>query len=155
MSTIRRSICALAATMLVSVMLAPRELNGQDATHPKADESHLRKAALTSLPPVIPVNFTKDCREGVAVATVWVDAAGNVSDVQIETAPSPSTGASMVDALRQWRFMTGQEMNEPTGYMGKITYYFLEVDGHPRVLDPFKDKFFWNGTTTWCNHIKQ
>jgi len=143
----RRKFKLIALTALLFVTTA---IEAQDSTHAGVNELSLRKAALTRLIPPLPVSFNQDCKQGVAVATVWVDPSGNVSDVRIETSPSKAIGESMLDALRRWRFLSGQDMNEATGYMGKITYYFLEQNNHPQVLDPFSQNFYWDGQETWC-----
>lgn len=143
----RRTVELIALTMLLSVTTT---IEAQDSTHAGVNEVSLRKAALTRLIPPLPASFNQDCKQGVAVATVWVDPSGNVSDVRIETSPSKAIGESMLDAIRRWRFMSGQDMNESTGYMGKITYYFLEQNKHPQVLDPYIQNFYWNGEETWC-----
>jgi hypothetical protein len=125
-------------------------LMSQDPTHAKMREKKFRESARTILKPILPPAFEQQCRQGVAVVLVRVDSSGHVDHIEALTSPSPAITKAMIEAVSQWTFLSGEDANEPTGYMGKVTFYFLRDHGRSKVLDPFSDRFTWDGTTSWC-----
>jgi outer membrane biosynthesis protein TonB len=111
-------------------------VHSQTTSLPRFSERSLRKITDTTVVPLYPQDAITARHIGIAVALVTVTEKGVVSKVEVLEAPSPSIGGSLSDALSQWRFKTAIIDGHPTGYTGKVTYYFVFQNGKPVVLSP-------------------
>ena len=121
----------LAMTIIFSV-----PVHSQTTSSARFSGRSLRTITETTVAPLYPQDAITARRTGVAVALVTVTEKGVVSKVEVLEAPTPSIGASLSDALSQWRFKTATIDGHATGYTGKVTYYFVFQNGKPAVLDP-------------------
>ncbi|HEY6249998.1 MAG TPA: TonB family protein [Candidatus Angelobacter sp.] len=112
------------------------QVHSQTTSLPRFSGHDLRKITEATVPPLYPDDAVKARQTGVAVALVTVTAKGDVSKVDVLEAPSSSIGTSLSDALSQWRFKTATSSGRPTGYTGKVTYYFVFQHGKAVVLNP-------------------
>jgi TonB-like protein len=109
---------------------------GQDATHPKLSEKDFRSMAIERPMPAYPAESIIAKESGLTVAVVRTREDGAVSSVDVLEAPSGSIKAAVVAALSRWRFEVGKINGKPTGFMGKVSFYFVIRDGKAIVFNP-------------------
>jgi TonB family protein len=103
----------------------------QNATTARVGIDVLRRMATAIVVPVFPKDAIAAGRYGVVVAEVYLDKASRVERVEVLEAPCPSVAASVLEAIRQWKF-SSQHSN--MNRVGKVVYYFQNVNGMPVVL---------------------
>ena len=123
-------------TLFVMAIIFSVPVHSQTTSSARFSGRSLRTITETTVVPLYPQDAITAHRTGVAVALVTVTEKGVVSKVEVLEAPSPSIGASLSDALSQWRFKTATIDGHQTGYTGKVTYYFVFQNGKPAVLSP-------------------
>ncbi|HLJ27848.1 MAG TPA: energy transducer TonB [Candidatus Angelobacter sp.] len=126
-------------------------VRSQTTSLPRFSGRNLRTITETIVVPLYPKDAITNRLTGVAVALVTVTEKGVVSRVEVLEAPSLSIGTSLSDALSQWRFKTAANDGHPTGYTGKVTYYFVFQTGTPAVLSPNEAPYIgrWPAKTRW------
>lgn len=100
----------------------------------KLDEVQLRSRATAMVPPVVPAAYRGNT--GVAVVGIRTDAKGVVRRVNVLQGP-PELQHAIVSAVRQWRFsLKPNELKEPYGLAGKLTFYITATEQSTRILNP-------------------
>jgi TonB family protein len=134
-----RVCCSMQTSIAIFVFmltfLSPALLS-QSSSLPKMSESGLRSMAKSIVKPEFPPEAIHLRQTGVAVAKMTVDENGKVAKVEILEAPSKSIGTSVLTALLGWHFDPSAMNGQPTGFTGKVTYYFVFQKGLPVVLSP-------------------
>lgn len=103
----------------------------------KVGEDGIRKSAAKIVMPSYPAKSLKTKAAGVAVAEVQYNGEGVVTDVKILESPDSSTGQSVTDAMKQWKFNPSQLEGKPISVRGKITFYFaINEKGKGEVKNP-------------------
>jgi TonB family protein len=103
---------------------------------PRMSERNLRRVATFIVAPQFPEEDIRMHKIGVVVAEIKVDEKGKLSKITILEAPSDTIAVSLSKALSQWRFAAGTVNGQPSGAVGKVTYYFVFQQGKPVVLSP-------------------
>lgn len=100
-------------------------------------ETILRKQAIKVVRPEFPISAIISRSTGVAVAKVYLDRSGHVSQVEVLRSPTPAISGSMSAALSHWVFSPPTAPDgRPLLLSGKISFYF-EIQGNKaEVLDP-------------------
>jgi len=94
-------------------------------------EPALRTAVSKSVTPRIPDGY-RSTSPSVAVVEVELTEKGELLGVGVLEAPTPRIATELQKAVQQWRF--GQVGSEPGRYRGKLTFYFVTIDGVTRVF---------------------
>ena len=99
-------------------------------------EGTFRHLAVSTVRPDFPQEALHAHQSGLAVAEVTVNEQGEISKIDIIEAAAPSLGKALEAAVKQWRFNPIISDGKPITLMSKITYYFLLVNGKPKVMSP-------------------
>jgi hypothetical protein len=94
-------------------------------------EPALRAAVLKSVTPKVPEGF-RPVSPAVAVVEVELTNKGELIAVGVLEAPTSRAATELQKAVQQWRF--GQVGGEPGHYRGKLTFYFVTIDGIAHVF---------------------
>jgi TonB family protein len=135
-------LVAIAALVATLDRTLPLLAAGESATMHKpasgwTSETILRKQAIATEIPEYPARAIHAHRSGVAVAMVYLNLAGHVSQVEILRSPGPAISESMRSSLSRWRFKPFRMPNgDPMLISGKITFYFELQKNRGVVLDP-------------------
>ena len=127
----KKSWAELAGILVVLLAV----IDAQQIT-PRLSERNLRRDATAISVPRYPDEDVKAHKAGVAVAEIAVDEKGKVKAVRMLEAPSNTIAAAMSQALLEWKFAGGAINGNPSGIVGKVTYYFVFQHGKPVVLSP-------------------
>jgi TonB family protein len=85
-------------------------------------------------PPNFPLEAFKAQQQGVVVSEVTTGDKGNVVSIRILESPARLISDATRKALSQWHFPPLTQGGKPLNAIGKITLYFLIIDGAPKVL---------------------
>jgi TonB family protein len=111
--------------------------DGQTLKRYVIHEITLRKKAIKTVAPKYPREAVKAAASGVAVSELSISEDGSVTSVKILESPHKSINASMIEALKQWKFAPFLLNGKPQPVNGKITYYFVIENNKGRVESPF------------------
>lgn len=95
----------------------------------------LRMQAKIFVLPTYPPESFRAKVEGVAAVEVTVDTNGTVASVDVLSSPDSLTRASIVSALKRWRFHPFKYNGAVVRASGRLVFYFKITDGEPLVVD--------------------
>jgi protein TonB len=87
--------------------------------------------------PKFPSAAKKKKISGVAVAQIFVDGSGVVTNVEMLESPHPSIAEAVKAALFKWRFGPVTVKGKPWKVRGKMTFYFVLDKKGVRVENPY------------------
>ncbi len=113
------------------------EVKGQMLKKLSVHETTLRKKSIKTIVPKYPKEAIKVNASGVAVSEITISEDGTVVDVKILESPHSSINASMIEALKQWKFNPFYLNGKPQKVSGKITFYFVLENKKAKVESPY------------------
>lgn len=113
------------------------EIKGQLLKKLSVHETTLRKKGIKMVIPKYPKEAIKANASGVAVSEITISEDGTVIDVKILESPHKSINASMIEALKQWKFNPFYLKGKPQKVSGKITFYFVLENKKAKVESPY------------------
>ena len=124
--------------VLWGTLLAGASAGAIDGAAAKArvPEAVVRKLATKAVMPEYPESSVRAKTQGVAVVAVSIDENGKLRSVDLVEAPDEATGNAVVKAVQQWEFQRALTEGNPVAVLGKITFYFIQEHGRPRVENP-------------------
>lgn len=114
-----------------------KEVKGQTLKKIGVHETTLRRKTIKSVVPKYPKEAIKASASGVAVSEITISEDGYVIDVKILESPHKSINASMVEALKQWKFNPFYLNGKLQKVSGKITFYFVLENNKAKVESPY------------------
>ena len=88
-----------------------------------------------SCPPTYPPESFRAKVEGSPAVKSGVDTNGTVASVDVLSSPDSLTRASIVSALKRWRFHPFKYNGAVVRASGRLVFYFKITDGEPLVVD--------------------
>jgi TonB family protein len=106
----------------------------------RVPEAVVRRLATSTVLPVYPESSKNRGTKGVAVAQVYVNEKGLLSDVEILEAPDSEIEEAVIKAVKRWKFNSVRVDGKAMAFAGKLTFYFVINDGQASVQNPRRFK---------------
>lgn len=130
-------IKAIRFLALLTTLLCVLGADAQGPTWASIPESLLRKNAIKKSMPIFPRESKRRGSKGPAVVSVEINEAGELTGATVLQAPDAFISKAVHMAIYNWRFRPVRLIGgKPVRIKSKLTFYFLYVDGKPRVQDP-------------------
>jgi outer membrane biosynthesis protein TonB len=131
----------------VVLLMATRFAAAQDRDHAKISERNLRQMEKTHIVPVAPRSLG---RHGLNVFQLYISRNGTVENIVALQTTSPEAEHAIVTTIKNWRFDQELSDGKPIGVVGRITFYFINLNGRDVFIDPFSQPFVCNPAFTSC-----
>jgi hypothetical protein len=133
MEKMKRRGVFLAVALFATPLTLGNTTEGSEEEKYRIDEPTLRSRVVSTVHPVIPPDY-QPRTPARAVAEIEVSANGSLLAIEILEAPSVNLARAVQSALKSWKFRSFGAAH--VRYLGKLTFYFVSVDGVTRALSP-------------------